>query len=656
MKRKTVLLSLVLFTILIISAIGAVIYIVYEVTQEPSEVANFKTQERNETFDIILQEISNAKTQDKKYFVEDQLIIKFFPGEKNSFDPAIYSIQEVKKLAGDIYLYKTTSSAPDLATLVTSMEDDEHVSYAEPNYIGEFLQAGELSEVYSNLEYNLKFSYPARLEICSQCSIAGPTDQSAENLITIGDISEDQLGSDVPFDGMALYVVENVSNYTNYILDEEATLLERSVIMNGNEPENKTETEVILGGIQGVKLTNYSWDDITRIYIPLPESENVLVIAILNDYPEISNILKSFNFDDISSDEFPNDPLYVHQWNLNNDGSLGEKDIDIDMDSAWQKDGDFEPTIAFLDSGLMLDHEDIKSNLWINEREFPDNRMDDDENGYVDDYYGYNFSDYGSGQINVGGGHGTWTSGIVSASVNNGKGIAGICGKCKLMTMQFYIDLIEDQEQNEIVASIVIEAFEYAKNMGARVINNSWTMPFYSQALQDQINNLYENDVLIIAAAGNSNADPTHPDWEYYGIIGSYPAQMDNVIAVAAIGPDGNKTEPSNYGSWVDIAAPSSQVPLLSPYNPPASYSIPLDELYSGDAYVREGDEGGTSIAAPHVTGVAGLLLTVNPDLTASELEEILLNNTKPYLDDEYYLGRGIVNADMALSAVTIED
>eukprot|EP00929_Paragymnodinium_shiwhaense_P090383 TRINITY_DN50550_c0_g1_i1.p1 TRINITY_DN50550_c0_g1~~TRINITY_DN50550_c0_g1_i1.p1 ORF type:complete len:2280 (-),score=471.98 TRINITY_DN50550_c0_g1_i1:91-6930(-) len=240
------------------------------------------------------------------------------------------------------------------------------------------------------------------------------------------------------------------------------------------------------------------------------------------------------------------------------------------------------PTIvAVIDTGIDLTHEDLQPVLWTNPGEIPDNGVDDDGNGYVDDVYGYDFADSDSVPQDDNTGHGTHCAGTIAASAYNGIGIAGIAGNSmaadvKVMALRF---LSEDGGYN----SDAVLAIEYSIEMGAIVSSNSWGGWDESVALQMAVKAAVEAGQVFIAAAGN---EETNND-----ILAQYPCNYEDVICVASTT---NYNELSSFSNWgydsVDLAAPGSNIMSTS-------------TLFPGYQ-----SESGTSMAAPHVAGAVALL------------------------------------------------
>ena len=300
----------------------------------------------------------------------------------------------------------------------------------------------------------------------------------------------------------------------------------------------------------------------------------------------------------------PNDPYFSNLWGMQNTGQTwGTPDADIDAERAWDIGTGDSVIVGVMDTGVDTAHVDLMGNIWTNPGEIPDNSIDDDSNGYVDDLHGWDFVNNDNGPIDDNS-HGTHVSGTIAAVGNNGTGVTGVCWSAKIMALK-----ICDASGNYCYTSSAIGALEYATKMGAKLTSNSW-VGYYSQALKDAIDSTGAHGMLCIAAAGNnkSNNDVTP----------LYPASynLDNIIAVAATGDKDNLASFSNYGQiTVDLGAPG--VGILSTI-PPA--------LGSGN--YSYGD--GTSMATPHVSGTATLLWSKYPTLTHLQVKERIMNSVDP--------------------------
>lgn len=257
----------------------------------------------------------------------------------------------------------------------------------------------------------------------------------------------------------------------------------------------------------------------------------------------------------------PNDPDFGLLWHLQNtgqwvNGSAGTPGADIGAAAAWDVEtGDPGMVIAVIDSGVAYEHPDLIQNVWTNGGEIPDNGLDDDGNGYVDDVHGWDFvnddnnpSDYSKDLY--GDGHGTHVAGIIAAAGNNGIGTTGVMWQGQIMPLQVF-DLFLVDAFEGIQNTLIIAAVEYAVENGARIINCSFGGYGESAALLDIFRLADQNGVLVVAAAGNESLNND--------LLPIYPAGYDlpNIISVAAVDEDGALAAYSNFGvESVDVAAP----------------------------------------------------------------------------------------------------
>jgi thermitase len=301
----------------------------------------------------------------------------------------------------------------------------------------------------------------------------------------------------------------------------------------------------------------------------------------------------------------PNDPLLGYQWGLRNigqdvNGHAGPAGLDIGAPTAWDVvTGDSGVTVAIVDSGADLGHPDLAANLWRNPGETGGgreaNRIDDDGNGRVDDARGWDFVD-DDAEPSDANGHGTHVAGTVAAGGNDGQGVAGVAWRASLMPVR-----VLDAGGSGSVSD-VISAYVYAARNGARVVNASLGGTYYSRAEYDAI--AAAPNTLFVVAAGNQAADNDR--------VGSYPCNygVDNVVCVAATDRADALAGFSNYGATtVDLAAPG----------------VDIASTWIGGGW-RLLD--GTSMATPHVAGVAALLLARDRAASTAALRAALLAGT----------------------------
>jgi subtilisin family serine protease len=356
--------------------------------------------------------------------------------------------------------------------------------------------------------------------------------------------------------------------------------------------------------------------DLGRIYtIKLdPASEQPLeqVVAALRDnpdaeYAELNHVL--------FADFEPNDRLYPSQWALDK----------IDAPEAWDiATGNSQTIVAVIDTGVDYNHRDLANSMWVNESELNGaDGVDDDDNGYVDDIYGYNFV-YNNNDPLDDYGHGTHCAGIIAAEGNNGLDTIGVAWTGKIMAIKF-LGSRGDGSTEDAALSVY-----YAVANGADVISMSWGSEMESDVLEDVLDYAHSQGLILVAAAGNSNSDEPQ-----------YPGAYRHVISVAATDRKDEKASSSNYGPWVDIAAPGESI--LSLRASGTSYGTSFDQYTTRVS--------GTSMAAPHVSGACALLLSANPFLRYSELYDILVRTTDP-ISPEVSTSGGRLNLFKAMHGV----
>ena len=322
--------------------------------------------------------------------------------------------------------------------------------------------------------------------------------------------------------------------------------------------------------------------------------------------------------------QLPNDSLLDKQWYLDK----------IKVFQAWEvTTGSPDIIVGVIDTGIDYRHPDLKGSLWTNEAEINGiDGIDDDNNGFVDDSIGWDFTDAprfkdGGDYINpdndpmdeYGSGHGTQVAGIIAAQVNNGKGIAGIGPDLRVMniragTASGYLE--EDDVANALI---------YALDNGARIVNMSFGDVALSRFLKDIIYYVYRQGLIMIASAGNSGNDEIH-----------YPSGLAETISVGASNEDDSIAGFSNYGSTIDCAAPGSNI-----------ISTAVGGNYN--------EVSGTSFSAPIVSAIAGLILSTHPEFDPEQVRNILKTSSDDILNPGWdnYSGAGRVSA---VNAVNIPD
>ena len=384
--------------------------------------------------------------------------------------------------------------------------------------------------------------------------------------------------------------------------------------------------------------------------------------------------------------EFPNDPSFNMQWSLLNDANPGLPDTiitdynefvkpgfispfakrgaDIKATQAWEySKGNSDIIVAIVDNGVDYNHEDLKDNILVNEAELNGTEgVDDDGNGYVDDIYGWNFYT-NTPIITFGEGHGTHVAGTVAAVSNNGIGVAGVAGGAgnggvKILCCQ----TLSDEDEEGFTGSdydAAAKAMEYAADRGAVISNNSWcndpgilvndksyevNMSLRHVAFKyfmTKQNHPALQGGLIIFAAGNESAP-----------MAGYPGAYNEYISVTALGPDGLPAYYTNYGPGCNIAAPGGEY-FLNQYSHIMDTGCVLSTLPDN----KYGYMQGTSMATPHVSGIAALALSYASDLgksyTVDQFKTMLLTsvtNLDGYLTEDAVKSTVTGNGELKLA------
>lgn len=335
----------------------------------------------------------------------------------------------------------------------------------------------------------------------------------------------------------------------------------------------------------------------------------------------------------------PNDFYYNNQWYLSK----------IKADKAWEKiSSSPDVVIAVIDSGIQIDHKDLASNIWVNKKEIEGNHLDDDNNGFIDDKYGWDFvnnvsdprAKFEDGWTESGISHGTLIAGIIGAVGNNGEGIAGLSWNIKIMPLKAFND------KGEGKVSDIIRAIDYAINNGADIINLSFMNLDYSEGLQAAIARAHRAGLIIVAAAGNESGGgydtakkPVYPACYDGNLSGE-----NMVIGVAATDALDQKTTFSAYGeNCIDITAPG--ISFFGTVTQGANINNP-SSLY-------DGYWSGTSMATPLVSATLALIIQANPELSRQEVVSILFASTDDIskLNPNYpnQLGNGRLNVNRAV-------
>lgn len=328
-------------------------------------------------------------------------------------------------------------------------------------------------------------------------------------------------------------------------------------------------------------------------------------INLLKDDPRIEYVEPNYIG---HIDAVPNDTYFDFLWGMHNTKQTwGKLDADIDAVQAWDISTGDSVIVGVIDTGVDTAHADLMGNIWTNPGEIPNNGIDDDGNGYVDDIHGWDFSNNDNGPVDDNS-HGTHVSGTIAAVGNNATGVVGVCWSAKIMALKWL-----DAEGYGTVSDAIL-ALEYATKMGAKLTSNSYGWSYSSQAHKNAIDSSGAHGMLFIASAGNNGVNND--------VSPHYPSSYNsnNIIAVAATDHnDSLANEPtwgSNYGLiTVDLGAPG--VNILS--------TIPPSLGWGNYAMY-----GGTSMATPHVAGTAALTWSKYPTLTHLEVKERIMNSVDP--------------------------
>lgn len=390
-------------------------------------------------------------------------------------------------------------------------------------------------------------------------------------------------------------------------------------------------TETVLGA--HLKQTINAAEGLVLVQRPVVETQETAVQALAHnpmvEYAEPNYIYRVVG----GSSTLPTDGRLNKLWGMINTGDTyggdagnirGKAGIDIDAQRAWEiETGSRDVVVAVIDTGVNYNNPDLQPNIFVNEAEKNGTPgVDDDGNGYVDDIYGYDFAKNDADPMDVYG-HGTHCAGTIGAAANNGDGVVGVAWNVRILPIRF----LGDDGGGSLANAIL--SIDYAIKMKATIMSNSWGGGGFSQALMDAIIRAKDAGILFVAAAGNdSNDNDSAPQ---------YPAsyQVDNVVSVAAIDPSGAMADFSNYGKTkVHIAAPGVNI---------LSYTMRGLESWSG-----------TSMATPHVSGVATLLYSQDMTQSYMTVKNRMLASARvlPSLRGRVSTA-GMVNAYYALTNTT---
>jgi len=368
--------------------------------------------------------------------------------------------------------------------------------------------------------------------------------------------------------------------------------IKRLVVLFRPTPEGRTAFEAARSAQTFAGLAVV--DSLPQFQGVVLEREAGFGAAELNPLKENANIRRiEPNYKYFMADT-PDDPAYVS-------GKLwGMKNCRANL--AWKTITKSIVPVAVIDTGVDYRHADLKDNMWINDKEIAGNGKDDDNNGYVDDVYGYDFAGKDSDPLD-GHSHGTHCAGTVGGRGQNALGVVGVCWNVKIMAAEIF-----DASGTPADASDIAKAIRYSVDRGARVLSNSWGGGAFSQVTLDAIKYARDKGVLFIAAAGNQgndiDADPNYPS--------GY--DMENIICVGNLTEAEKVSGTSSYGkTTVDLFAPGDLIYSTMP----------------GDKY---GTKSGTSMATPHVAGACALIWShpTYQTKTWQEIKDLVLKKVRP--------------------------
>lgn len=366
--------------------------------------------------------------------------------------------------------------------------------------------------------------------------------------------------------------------------------------------EGSFQTMSVLNSIQAQPVKTFRASGAMLVRLPkVMDAKQMMHAMALNSEIEYVELNQVYHLNAV-----PNDPEFDKLYGLNNEGKTGGSiDADIDATEAWElTKGSRDILVGVIDTGVDYSHPDLIDNIWTNPGEAGvddqgndkrNNGIDDDGNGYIDDFRGWDFFNNDNDPMD-GHSHGTHVSGTIGAVGDNGVGVAGVNWEVSIVGLKIFSD------SGSTTADAIVSAIEYGTTLGIDLSNNSWGGGGYSQAIKDAIAEANDAGIFFIAAAGNSR---NNNDSRAY-----YPAnyELDNIITVAATDHNDQLASFSSYGSkTVEIAAPGVNI-------------------YSTTPGGRYGSMSGTSMATPHVTGLVALVMSKYPAAGMMSIRDRVVN------------------------------
>ncbi len=356
----------------------------------------------------------------------------------------------------------------------------------------------------------------------------------------------------------------------------------------------------------------------------------------LRSWSELETVEPNYSF---RAAFLPNDRFFDEQTYLTTVRAPQAWDLALELSN--------EVVVAVLDTGVDIAHPDLKNRIWTNKKEIPNDGIDNDKNGFIDDVHGWDFlSDindpgprFNESYTQAGIHHGTVIAGIIAAEANNSEGVAGISPVARIMAIR----ALNNEGGGNLDA--VLRGIDYAVKNGAQILNLSFVGSNYSKLLRDALKDAWRKGVIIVAAAGNENTGQSE-DLDKYP---AYPICLDQgdadnfIIGVGAVMPNDTRALFSNYGNCIDIMAPGSRFFGLQ--------AVKKDGADFKDQY--GGYWSGTSVAAPVVSGAISILKAINTQISSNKILEVLFDTAENIdasnPDYEGRLGKGKINVYKAV-------
>jgi len=393
-------------------------------------------------------------------------------------------------------------------------------------------------------------------------------------------------------------------------------------LLQGREGLSTADAKTLLRARAGraarakARVRGAALEELVNVYrMDLPATADLeAAIADLRDDPHVEYVHPNYVAHLVYT---PNDPYW------SSSGSWGQPRADLwdlklmHTSQAWDATRGSGVVVAVVDTGVDINHPDLAGNIWTNPGEIPDNGIDDDGNGFIDDVHGWSVLG-NSNHVDDGVGHGTHVAGTIAAQDNNGIGVVGIAPDAKIMPVQVF-SFSSD-------AFTLSQGLLYAAQNGADVINNSWELcsgycPTVG-VVEDAVRTAHAAGAVVVFAAGNEGAN----------IRDRSPQNLPETVVVSATTPADKRADFSNFG-LIDVAAPGSGDPNDPGVIEPSYGMLSLkaasclepwicnSDRTVGEKYVRL---AGTSMAAPHVAGAAALILGLHPTYSPEQVRQVL--------------------------------